>query len=58
MGNWKVEHDKEAFKQAIRDAKTVEEIFDLFGMSHVGPEAYYVEIVWEAMRVLIGGEVK
>jgi hypothetical protein len=36
--------------KSIREAKTVEEVFEILGLSYTSPEAYAVEQVWLALR--------
>ena len=35
---------------AVRKAKTVDEAFDALGVSPVSPEAYFIELVWLALK--------
>lgn len=35
---------------AVRKANTVEEAFDALGVSPVSPEAYFIELVWVALK--------
>lgn len=36
--------------EAVRKAKTVDEAFDALGVSPVSPEAYFIELVWIALK--------
>ena len=44
------DEDREDLIEAVRRAKTVDEVFAALGISSVSPEAYCAEVVWEALR--------